>query len=418
MAMMELVGKIMDYGEICDHCLGRLFGKRGHGLTNDERGRALRIAHTMERNIPYSPAGDGCCICRGLFSTLDEWVERTIQALEGFEYRTFIIGTRVPPMLAENEEMIWSDLHLSDAEPLNAEVNREVGKRLERRTGKKAKMDRPDVVAILDIPRGCVEVQVNPVFIRGRYVKLERGIPQTRWPCRECGGSGCPRCHQTGKMYPDSVEELIGRHVKACFSAEDAILHGGGREDIDALMLGEGRPFVMEVVKPRIRIRDLSTLQEEINRAEAGRISVVLTGYAERADVREVKAERMMKRYRVTVEIEGPISPGEIKRAISSLRGATIRQRTPMRVSHRRADLIRERRVLGIVLVEGGQNRCILEILGEAGLYIKELITGDTGRTRPSLSELLGRQCNVIELDVVEVLRSLEGSVIANNKKV
>jgi len=36
-------------------------------------------------------------------------------------------------------------------------------------------------------------------------------------------------------------------------------------------------------------------------------------------------------------------------------------------------------------------------------LYIKELISGDGGRTKPSLSELLGTETEVKELDVVDV---------------
>jgi hypothetical protein len=101
----------------------------------------------------------------------------------------------------------------------------------------------PDVVAILDLARGEVEVEISPLFFRGRYRKLERGIPQTRWPCRECRGAGCERCGFTGKMYADSVEELIGRTAAEAFQARDAVLHGAGREDIDASCSGPGDPL-------------------------------------------------------------------------------------------------------------------------------------------------------------------------------
>jgi tRNA pseudouridine synthase 10 len=39
----------------------------------------------------------------------------------------------------------------------------------------------------------------------------------------------------------------------------------------------------------------------------------------------------------------------------------------------------------------------------EGGLYVKELITGDEGRTKPNLSELIGIPVQVVELDVLEV---------------
>lgn len=45
----------------------------------------------------------------------------------------------------------------------------------------------------------------------------------------------------------------------------------------------------------------------------------------------------------------------------------------------------------------------IVEFKCDGGLYIKELISGDGGRTIPSLSELLGTEAKVKELDVVDV---------------
>jgi tRNA pseudouridine synthase 10 len=44
-----------------------------------------------------------------------------------------------------------------------------------------------------------------------------------------------------------------------------------------------------------------------------------------------------------------------------------------------------------------------MEIKCDAGLYIKELISGDGGRTKPSLSALLGVEAEVTELDVLDV---------------
>jgi tRNA pseudouridine synthase 10 len=44
-----------------------------------------------------------------------------------------------------------------------------------------------------------------------------------------------------------------------------------------------------------------------------------------------------------------------------------------------------------------------VEVVGEAGLYIKELVSGDSGRTQPSLAQILGRTARVVSLDVVLV---------------
>ena len=404
MDIIQEIEAILGYGETCDHCLGRFYGKRSFGLTNEERGRALRITRELTANEPHcEPDPDSCWICAGELSRTEEWAEKVVEALAGIEFETFLIGTKVPPIVAESEEMVWSDLSLHDPEPLKAEMNREVGKAVSALTGKTADLKKPDVVAILELGEGTVEVQVNPVFFSGRYMKYERGIPQTHWDCRACRGAGCEKCDFTGKQYADSVEELIGRPAIEAFDAENAVLHGAGREDIDARMLGSGRPFVMEIEAPRKRSLDLVALEAEINQAAAGRVAVHLDGWTDRKMVQSLKSDKAHKKYRILVEIDSSATPDEFRTALDQLKGVTIRQRTPLRVSHRRADKVRERRVLDIGCTGTEGDRYWVEVVGEAGLYIKELVSGDGGRTQPSLAQILGRTASVVSLDVVLV---------------
>ncbi|KAF5082739.1 hypothetical protein DSECCO2_95380 [anaerobic digester metagenome] len=404
MDIIQEVEAILGYGDTCNHCLGRFFGKRSFGLTNEERGRALRVTHELAANEPHrEPDPDSCWICAGELSRAEDWAKRVVEAVDGIEFETFLIGTKVPPLVAESEEMVWSDLSLRDPEPLKAEMNREVGKAVSALSGKTADLKKPDIVALLDLADGTVEVQVNPVFFVGRYLKYERGIPQTHWDCRACRGAGCEKCNFTGKQYADSVEELIGRPAIEAFDGENAVLHGAGREDIDARMLGSGRPFVMEIEAPRKRSVDLAALEVEINRAAEGRVAVHLDGWADRKKVQSLKSDKAHKKYRILVEIDGSVTPDEFRAALDQLKGVTIRQRTPLRVSHRRADKVRERRVLDIECTGSVDGRYWVEVVGEAGLYIKELISGDSGRTQPGLAQILGRTASVVSLDVVLV---------------
>jgi len=403
MELTETAGKILACGDCCDHCLGRFFGKRGHGLTNDERGRALRIAHAVAENLPFEPFTGSCWVCGNFFDTVAVWAERVVAALQGIEYATFLIGCRVPPLISESEEMVWSDLSLADPEPFKSEVNREVGKAVAEITGKNVDFKKPDIVALLDLSQEIVNLQVSPVFFYGRYKKHERGIPQTHWDCRACRGAGCEKCNFTGKQYQDSVEELIGRPVIDLFSAQNAVLHGAGREDIDARMIGTGRPFILEVVSPKRRTGDLPSVEAAINQSAQGRVTVELVRWTERNEVETLKSNKAHKKYRIIVGVEGAPSPDEFAKAAKSLSGVIIRQRTPERVAHRRADKIRERRVLAIECTGEEDGRYTVEVTGEAGLYIKELISGDNGRTQPSLSEALGFSARVTSLDVVLV---------------
>jgi len=409
MEIHEQVKLILAYGECCDHCLGRFFGKRSHGLSNDERGRSLNIALAIVKNHPYTKFTGTCWVCGNFFDAVPEWADRVVAKVNGIEFSTFLIGCRVPPLIAENEEMVWSDLSLADPEPFKSEVNREVGKAVSLRTGKMADFKRPDIVVILDPSSGSTEVQINSVFFYGRYQKFERGIPQTHWDCRACRGTGCEKCNFTGAQYLDSVEELIGRPVITAFDAKNAVLHGAGREDIDARMIGTGRPFILEVVEPKKRSLDLAELEQEINRVTEGRVSVSIKRWSDKAEVETLKSNKAHKKYRILVGVDGGLSADEFANALKTLQGVTIHQRTPERVAHRRADKIRERIVLNIEYGGEQDGKFVVEVLGEAGLYIKELISGDGGRTRPSLAEILDRPAHVFSLDVVQVEGAKEG---------
>ena len=82
-----------------------------------------------------------------------------------------------------------------------------------------------------------------------------------------------------------------------------------------------------------------------------------------------------------------------------------IRQVTPHRVASRRgADAVRMKRVIASQWLgpfEGGGH--LWEVRTESGTYVKELISGDGGRTAPSLAAVLGAPCRCAALDVLEV---------------
>lgn len=378
---------------LCDACLGRLFGKLGHGHTNDERGRAVRAATGL-------PVGQ-CWLCEGTSGRYDDFARLVAAKLAAWDFDTFLIGSKVDPEIQAREESLWLDLALAHPEAIKSEVNREVGKRVCDLTGKEPDMENPDVVAVVDTSFDHVDLQVNPLYLRGRYRKLVRGIPQTRWPCRACMGKGCARCGGTGKMYPTSVEEVIAAEVMRESGGTGHALHGMGREDVDARMLGRGRPFIVEIQEPRKRRIDLPAVVARIGASatvEVDRLEPV-----RRKDIVALKADRAEKTYRVLVRFSPPVDEAKLKKELLILGSQPIAQRTPSRVVHRRADTTRVRLVrrAEVLRIEG--DLAELRVTAEAGAYIKELVHGDQGRTRPSLAEGLGVACEVLELDVEEI---------------
>ncbi len=382
---------------LCDECLGRLLGRWGHGLSNPERAARMREA----LGAPTAPAGPTCPVCGGTFARLGVWTERAVRAAEGLEWHRFTCGSRWDPERLAVEEALWAELGSAWGESARAAFNRELGKRVAAATGAEGGPSRPDVVLLADLPIGRVEVTISPLYLRGRYRKLDRTIPQTRWPCRRCSGRGCVHCGGSGRTYPTSVEELVGAPFVAASRAEGTRFHGMGREDIDARMLGRGRPFVLELLRPRVRTLDLDALARELGPAAQGRVEVSDVGPAEADDVVRLKEAAPEKSYRVGVA--GDVALGKVKDALSLAVGRTIAQRTPARVAHRRSDRVRARRIVAARLVDGAEGRFTVELRTEAGTYVKEWVEGDGGRTEPNLAALVGAPLRVEFLDVLEV---------------
>ena len=202
-------------------------------------------------------------------------------------------------------------------------------------------------------------------------------------------------------MYDTSVEEVVAAEVMRQTGGTGHALHGMGREDVDALMLGNGRPFVVEVSEPRARTVDLAAVAEAVNRT--GLVEVEGLRASDRDEVVALKEDRADKTYRARVRFAGPVAVAKVKEGCSVLSKARIAQRTPTRVSHRRSDLVRHRTLRGLELLRADEREAEVLVTAEAGTYVKEVLHGDGGRTVPSLAALTGVPCEVLELDVVRI---------------
>jgi tRNA pseudouridine synthase 10 len=167
-------------------------------------------------------------------------------------------------------------------------------------------------------------------------------------------------------------------------------------------MLGSGRPFVLELLVPKWRSVDLSDAHHLVNERVSGRVEITPLKLVHRRAVPWVKELHATKRYRALVEMAEPVGAAELDEALAGMVGE-IAQQTPHRVSHRRANLVRRRALHAATGKLLDPTHAEILVHGDGGLYIKELISADRGRTRPSLSERLGIQARVIELDVLEV---------------
>jgi tRNA pseudouridine synthase 10 len=440
--MLEKAQTMLEKYPLCNHCLGRQFALLGYGLNNQKRGEALKLLLTMKAHqlaLDKNKTGISslkilasngsfdmatqilkkmkkkvnekkvCHLCGGSFNTAQDLANRSVSQLQHYEYATFLVGVELPNEVEEREDEFKAEFEVKHGESMRNSFSREVGKKIAEATGKLTDYNRPDIVVLVDPFKGQISLQVNPLHISGRYRKIMRGIPQSRWLCSKCRGKGCKNCNWTGKMYPDSVEEFIGEPVREQTMGEEIALHGAGREDIDARMLGRGRPFVIEVKKPKKRFIDLRSLTKTINERAQGKVQVSNLRFANKDLVRKLKKkEAAEKEYKVMVEFGKPVDDKQLSLLEKSLVNAVVKQQTPQRVLHRRADLVREKHIYEAKVKKLSFNRIELKLRCQGGLYIKELVTGDNGRTIPNVAEIVGVKAVPLDLDVLSVLMKKE----------
>jgi tRNA pseudouridine synthase 10 len=441
MDVLEKALLMLEKHPLCDHCLGRQFALLGYSIENDVRGKALKLSLTLQANALYSSKNEegtrrlkvlaangfsleaqttlkhlkkrvskksqqqACFLCGDKFQMVEGLVQKALAAIVPFEYTTFLVGVEVPVAVEEREDEFKAEFEVGYGESIRHEFGRVLGKALAERNGKEVEYKKPDIVIVINPFIEHVRLQVNPLFVAGRYRKLVRDIPQSKWFCSSCRGRGCEKCGGTGKMYPESVEELVSKPLLAAAEGEKTAFHASGREDIDARMLGTGRPFVLEISKPKKRFLNLKTLEAEVNAGATGKVEVSRLRFTNKELVRRLKrGESAQKEYRVLVEFENPVSEEDLHILEEKLTGASVQQQTPLRVLHRRADLTREKYIYKVKVKKVSPNRAELEVRCQGGLYVKELVSGDEGRTVPSVSDLLGNRAEPLKLDVLNVI--------------
>ncbi|MFX0075427.1 MAG: tRNA pseudouridine(54/55) synthase Pus10 [Candidatus Hermodarchaeota archaeon] len=450
---MSIFGKVLEiYQEfyLCLHCLGRMFSLLGTDTTNYDRGKSLLLAMTMENHRVYlskhenhkdaivnlkilaekaiftpaqsvlkkegigfnaSNASEKCYLCEGMFNQVSSYAKIALKFLDKLEFKNILVGTALNSQIVNREDSFKAHFSLLDSESFKNHFNREVGKEISNLLKIPSEFANPDITVVysLDYSSSEIELLIRSIFIKGKYNKFVRGIPQTHWDCRSCRGKGCELCNFSGKQYKTSVEELISPEFLKEANAEDSKFHGAGREDIDVKMLGEGRPFILELKKPKIRTLNLEKLQKKVNKKNKNKIKISNLEYSSKLQVKNLKrnAENTRKVYRALTSSYESITKEKFEKKLKELKEVfnkqKVQQRTPHRVSHRRADKIREKKVYHIEgrFVKPQVFEFIVEAQG--GTYIKEIINGDNGRTTPSLTEIFGFSIECEKLDVLEI---------------
>jgi len=261
-----------------------------------------------------------------------------------------------------------------------------------------------------------VKMYHNSFYIAGRYNKFSRVLPQTPWLL------------DGKRVMESSVEEMIAEPLKKLIKIDGIKFGSSGREDVDVRMLGEGRPFLLEIVNSR-RVKyspeEMRSFQNSINK-QTKDVFVRDLQIVPKSDTKVLKEgeDNKQKVYQAlcVVTLGENDNRAELMSRIVDLSktpSTELAQKTPIRVLHRRANAERTRNIYWMKfqgeifpdhreLKDGKEESRILfklDVCTQAGTYVKEFVHGDFGRTHPSLSTILGcDNVDILALDVKSIV--------------
>lgn len=168
-------------------------------------------------------------------------------------------------------------------------------------------------------------------------------------------------------------------------------------------MLGNGRPFILELISPKRRKEiDIKQIQDTIN--ESLMIQVKNLGITDDSCFAELqKSETQKIKAYVCLTITSKKISQETIEKIHGMKDIVVKQKTPLRVLHRRTQMVRDKMIHKLKIQVVNDYTYVVFVLSSAGTYIKEFIHGDLLRTEPSFGDLIGGQADIHQLDVLDL---------------
>jgi len=355
----ERVREIISKCDICDECLGRQFHSLSPRIPNRDSGRILREQVALEDSKkgaePKYIKPEKCCLCKNLFLDAEKYAGKIIEVSKDYEYETFLIGSIFPDDIIVKEEEFWEEHGIDTCESIKTNFNRSVGLRFREKTGKKIEFEKPDLMAIVDIAKNEIILQISPLFIKGGYKKL---LPK-------------------GK-----VQQVIEKILLEKTEAKEAVFYSVGRLEENTLTAAY-RPFVLMLRTPKKRKLKLTKLRQEINKDKS--ISVSRLTFSSKEELDLMKSDKIAANFLITLKFEKLTDEDkkEISEILKGLRKKRVVQVLKQKV---RKPYMRK------MSPKFEDSKMILELETTVGFSVNSFLTG---KSRPNLEKLLGRKFEI-----------------------
>lgn len=329
--------------------------------------------------------GSECSLCGGLMDRVEAVAESARRQAARYEFGTFGVGVTMPEGVQEREDEIRSTLRLKGKQTVKTELSALVAARLAEKLGKKQNKTSPDLTILVNFDGLQIKLQSRSFFFYGRYTK-PRGVAQRRELCRVCMGKGCETCGQAGFDASPSVEEKVGRKLAAVTGASGAKFTWIGSEDMESVVGGTGRPFVVELKNPRSR----KVRRRFLAGGRGGRVTV---SRGRILPSKPTKLPTFRFRTRINARTSTKVDGGGLKELAKAFRNAVV-------VFDRPNERPVSKTVYSVRAKARGKALAIDAEL-DGGLPVKRFVSGQL--VSPSVSEVLKTEVECDKFDILGV---------------
>lgn len=337
----------------------------------------------------YENKGE-CYICGQIMTLVKPISEEIVAKLKDYEFETFLIGASVPHTVLNNEDELRSRFKIKGRDSIKSQITKLLSQNVKRQTGKIVNYSKPDLTILASMADRLIDINVRSVWLSGRYVKLKRGLPQRSSECATCSGLGCAECAYKGRT-TDSVQGRITDFLSGTFEAEGCNFVWLGSEDENSLVRGSGRPFYVEVVKPKRRFalkekfrRQIGTMKKKSIFFKSKEITIL--------DLVQLEHRvTHVPQFEITARIYLYKKPSALsieRSQLNSLEQTFPNELVTVRLSRKFRTIQKEIRSISFKELED-ENSIELTINCDGGIPLKKFISGQDNIVRPNLGSYL-----------------------------
>ncbi|MDG7000308.1 MAG: hypothetical protein JRN15_14490 [Nitrososphaerota archaeon] len=325
-----------------------------------------------------------CSLCEGALSNLSKIVAVIRRETASYEFSTFLVGASLPQSILDKEDELRSRLKIKGKENIKSQITKIISKKLATETKRKVDYSRPDVTILVSLIDNMVTITSRSIWLSARYRKMHRGIPQRASVCKVCNGLGCAECDYSGKKGA-SVQAIAESYFAKIFEAEACNFVWLGSEDEMSLVEGSGRPFYVEVLRPKKR--SVFKFKRPQKRSKVFRISdgVEISGI----EVLNSKPTEIPQ-FEITarINLKRKDESSDISINLEAIHTKFSEVFVNVRLSRKYRTVKRKIHSIEGHIAEGGLTASLV-LNCEGGIPLKKFVSGEDGTVEPNISSLL-----------------------------